>query len=95
MDAIEGDAINSYKDIKKVDVALVRKDKIIEYLNNIGLTESVIRETVDEMLNNAEQSRWVNGIKFSQLFIRENPINILLPRETYKKIADVYETMEF
>ena len=30
VDSIEGDAINSYKDIKKVDVALVRKDKIID-----------------------------------------------------------------
>lgn len=81
--------------IKDIDVALVKKENIINYLTTLGWTLDKlerkiqqIREQTNVNMGNIKQY----GCKFvySQQLI-EKPINILLPKQKYIELADVYQ----
>ena len=92
---IEGTHINDITSLKDIDVALVSKEKILIYLETLGwdvdkllVKDEKIRDGVDKKFGNIRE----NGCKFSysdRLF--EKPINILLPKETYFKIAEIHK----
>ena len=89
---IEGELIEKVDSFKEVEVALVSKEKIMIYLESLGwdvdkllIKDERIRDGIDDNLGDIRK----NGCKFSyseRLF--EKPINILLPKQAYIKIAD-------
>ena len=89
---IEGELIENVDSFKEVEVALVSKEKIMIYLESLGwdvdkllIKDERIRDGIDDNFGNIKE----NGCKFSyseRLF--EKPINILLPKQAYIKIAD-------
>lgn len=89
---IEGEHIENVDSFKEVEVALVSKEKIMIYLESLGwdvdkllIKDERIRDGIDDNLGDIRK----NGCKFSyseRLF--EKPINILLPKQAYIKIAD-------
>lgn len=89
---IEGELIENVDSFKEVEVALVSKEKIMVYLESLGwdvdkllIKDERIRDGIDDNLGDIRK----NGCKFSyseKLF--EKPINILLPKQAYIKIAD-------
>lgn len=89
---IEGELIENVDSFKEVEVALVSKEKIMIYLESLGwdvdkllIKDERIRDGIDDNLGDIKK----NGCKFSyseRLF--EKPINILLPKQAYIKIAD-------
>lgn len=91
---IDGELIESVDSFRDVDVALVSKEKIMLHLKGLGwdvdkllVKEGRIRDGIDKKFGDIKK----NGCKFSysdKLF--EKPINILLPKETYLKIADIH-----
>lgn len=94
---IEGELIENVNSFKEVEVALVSKEKIMIYLESLGwdvdkllIKDERIRDGIDDNLGDIRK----NGCKFSyseRLF--EKPINILLPKQAYIKIADEYKTI--
>ena len=89
---IESELIENVDSFKEVEVALVSKEKIMIYLESLGwdvdkllIKDERIRDGIDDNLGDIKK----NGCKFSyseRLF--EKPINILLPKQAYIKIAD-------
>lgn len=89
---IEGELIENVDSFKEIEVALVSKEKIMIYLESLGwdvdkllIKDERIRDGIDDNLGDIKK----NGCKFSyseRLF--EKPINILLPKQAYIKIAD-------
>lgn len=95
---IENTLIKDISSLKDVDVALVSKNKIMEHLESIGWTKEKLK-TKDNQIRNENDINFgdinTNGCKFSysnRLF--EKPINILLPKETYLNIADIYKNIK-
>jgi hypothetical protein len=87
-----GETIENEQSIKNVDVALVSRDSILNYLSSIGwnkdnlsLKDQQIRSNKNTYMGNIRK----NGCKFaySEQLI-EKPINILLPKEKYMEMAD-------
>lgn len=86
--------IKDISSIKDVDVALVSKESILEHLKTLGWTKEKLNEKQDRIrhgdtsLGNIK----INGCKFAySTHLYEQPINILLPKETYIELADVCE----
>ena len=95
---IENTLIRDISSLKDVDVALVSKNKIMEHLESIGWTKDKLK-TKDNQIRNENDTNFgninTNGCKFSysdRLF--EKPINILLPKETYINIAEIYKNIK-
>lgn len=92
---IEGELIENVDSFKEVEVALVSKENIMIYLESLGwdvdkllIKDERIRDGIDDNLGDIRK----NGCKFSyseRLF--EKPINILLPKQAYIKIADEHK----
>lgn len=95
---IEDTLIKDISSLKDIDVALVSKNKIMEHLESIGWTKDNLK-TKDNQIRNENDKKFgninTNGCKFSysdRLF--EKPINILLPKETYINIAEIYKNIK-
>ena len=95
---IENILIRDISSLKDIDVALVSKNKIMEHLESIGWTKDKLK-TKDNQIRNENDTNFgninTNGCKFSysdRLF--EKPINILLPKETYINIAEIYKNIK-
>lgn len=95
---IENILIRDISSLKDIDVALVSKNKIMEHLESIGWTKDNLK-TKDNKIRNENDTNFgninTNGCKFSysdRLF--EKPINILLPKETYINIAEIYKNIK-
>ena len=70
----------------------------MEHLESIGWTKDKLK-TKDNQIRNENDTNFgninTNGCKFSysdRLF--EKPINILLPKETYINIAEIYKNIK-
>lgn len=89
--------IQDITSVQDVDVALVKKEKIIEYLSSLGWTFEKLQNKIQEIrsqsnvdMGNIENYGWV--FKYSQQ-LKEMPINILLPKQKYIELADVYKNI--
>jgi hypothetical protein len=79
--------------IKDVDIALVSKESILNYLSSIGwnkdnlmIKDYQIRNEENTYMGNIRK----NGCKFAYSeHLYEKPINILLPKEKYMEIAEL------
>lgn len=92
IDSAINDVLSSSDDIVIMEAALVRKNKIIDYLSNIGWTLDKlflkckkIRENPYEECGNF----YKNEVKFSKSFqLKEKPINLLIKRSKLLEISD-------
>lgn len=81
-------------DILEAEVVVVRKEAINKYLESFGWTKERLRKQVNEISNDFKSwngTRQINGLKFNVagwLKDKEAPINILIERETYRKLSD-------
>jgi hypothetical protein len=92
------DTIKDITSLKDVDVALVSKESIINHLSSLGWTPERL-QTKDFQIRNHDKPYMGNilkkGCKFSySKQLKEQPINILLPKETYIELADVYKNIK-
>lgn len=91
IDKAKCDILASKEDIQELEIALVSKKSIIEYLKSIGWEipklikkSELIREDENEYCGNLYE----DGCKFvCSRFLYEKPVNVLLKRDTLKKIS--------
>lgn len=94
---LNNETIQDISSIKNIDVALVSKEKILKHLSSLGWTsERLIGK--DYQIRNCDKPYLgdikKNGCKFSfSKHLKEQPINILLPKETYLELADIYKNI--
>lgn len=85
---------NSKGDIEELEIVLVSRNQILDYLEELGWTasnlkikDSKIRNNEKEYLGNIRK----DGIKFSKSFqLVEKPINILIPKDILIKISKIH-----
>lgn len=85
---------NSKEDIEELEIALVSRNRILDYLEELGWTisnlkikDNKIRNNEKEYLGNIRR----DGIKFSKSFqLVEKPINILIPKDILIKISKIH-----
>jgi hypothetical protein len=95
---IDGELIENKDSFKDVDVALVSKEKIMFHLESLGwdvdklfLKDERIRDGIDTKLGDIKK----NGCKFVYSeHLREKPINVLLPKETYINISESHRRIQ-
>ena len=94
---LKHNAIYNINSIKNVDVALVEKEKILNYLSTIGWNKEKLKIKNNNIRNNPYE--YMGNIKkynckfsYSKQLI-EKPINILLPKETYIKLSEIYKNI--
>lgn len=91
IDKAKRDILSSKDDIQELEIALVKKKTIIEYLESIGWgvqqlikKSELIREEENEYCGNL----YKDECKFvCSRFLYEKPVNVLLKRDTLKKIS--------
>lgn len=99
-DKSKTDNILSYTDLTEVEVCLVKKAKIYEYLEKLGWTKkklvekcAIIRDTKggckmgDHKINGLKFSYSEKGLYTNKELV-EKPINLILKREIYRKLSD-------
>lgn len=90
--------IQDVSSINNIDVALVSKEKILNYLSSLGWTIEKLHEKDFQIRNDNNVNMGdieKNGCKFSySKQLKEQPINILLPKETYIKLAEIYKKIK-
>lgn len=103
-DSADSERPLSVSEIHKVEVALVKKSRIKEYLRETaGLDELIISAMNESIVNNPQTMEYalisensgkrkysISGVTVchsTQLY--EQPLNIILPRDVYRKIADL------
>lgn len=95
---LNNETIQDISSIKNIDVALVSKEKIINHLYSLGWDidklhkkDFQIRTKENPYMGNIKK----NGCKFSfSKHLKEQPINILLPKETYIELAEIYKNIK-
>lgn len=94
IDRTKSGDIESVDDILEAEIIVVRKDKINEYIESFGWTRERLKEQVNEIINEFDKwngTKTIDGLKFnvaSWLKGAEAPINILIDRETYRRLSD-------
>ena len=95
---LNNETIQDISSIKNIDVALVSKEKILNHLYSLGWDidnlhkkDFQIRNEENPYMGNIKK----NGCKFSfSKHLKEQPINILLPKETYIELAEIYKNIK-
>lgn len=86
------DDLTSSDDIVMMEVALVKRNKIIDYLSSIGWTLDKLFTKCKKIRNNPYEecgNFYKNEVKFSKSFqLRERPINLLIKRSKLIEISD-------
>ena len=94
---LKGEEIVDISSIKEVDVALVKKEKLYDYLETLGWSVDKLRiknKQIREQKNINMGDIRKYGCKFSYSEqLKEKPINILLPKKTYIELADIYKNI--
>ena len=92
LDKADKDTIHSIDDIKELELMIVSRDKIIEYLNGLGWTINKLKKKCIRLRTKSNEifgSIDRDGLKFAYSDrLVEKPINVLLNREIYRKICD-------
>lgn len=94
IDKAKTDKVTSKDDILEGEYMLVMKDDIKEYLQSIGWTDENLRKKCERIREGNDSnmgSYHENGCKFSfPQYLPEKPINILIKRNTYRKMKHTY-----
>lgn len=89
--------IQDITSVQNVDVALVKKAKIMQYLASIGWTFEKLQRKMYQIrhqndVNMGNIKEYGCKFSYSQQLI-EKPINILLPKSKYIELSDVYKNI--
>ena len=93
IDKAKNDILQNEDDIEDIELILIRKIKILEYLETLGWTKDKLIEKSNRIRINEDEncgSFKENGCKFvcsKQLF--EKPVNVLLLRENLRSLSDL------
>lgn len=91
------ETIQDISSIKNIDTALVSKEKILNHLSSLGWDIDKLHKKTFQIRN--EENPYMgnireNSCKFSfSKHLKEQPINILLPKETYIELAEIYKNI--
>ena len=91
--SIKNDTLNSIDDIELIEICIVAKSKIIDYLNSIGLTEEVLNEYNKDIRQNPNKEIGdlkKNGYKVTMANKPERSIGVVLPISTYQRLAEIH-----
>lgn len=92
IDKAKKDLLTSTDDIQQIQIALVKKEKIKEYLKSLGWSEERLILKSERIRNNPSEylgNIRYDGIKFSySKHLVEKPVNILISRDILVKISD-------
>lgn len=88
----EFNLFKSIDDLKKVEIALVKKDKIRKYLDDLGWNKENLLKKCERILENEHEnltSKDFPDIKFSfSKKLVEKPVNILIKRNKLLELSD-------
>jgi hypothetical protein len=96
---VENNELISADSIKDIDIAIVSKQKIKDYLLSIGWNDYNLGKKAHNIRYNNDKNFGVissNGCKFSYSVNnkREKPINVILSKDKYKELADVFQNIK-
>lgn len=98
IDKAKKDNVDSPSDVEKMEFALVRRDKIVGYLESLGWTKERLLQKTVNLRNNPREPRGDlerNGCRFNvspQLV--ENPVNVLIKRDKLIELSDLKGNFE-
>ena len=88
----EKNLLNSMDDLESVEIALVRKDRIQEYLDSLGWTKKNLKKKCEKIMKyDYEPLRCFEQpeVRFTySLKLVEKPVNILIQRKKLTEISD-------
>ena len=92
IDKAKLDIIESLDDVQNCQIALVDRLNIINYLKNLGWNATNLKKKMDRIRTNPNENLGTireNGVKFSKSFkLVEQPINVLITRQTLVELSD-------
>ena len=98
IDKAKKDVFTTIEDIEEIEFALIRKEKILNYLCDIGWNKQNLMYKVRKILNNENENLGnfkENKIKFSfSKHLVEKPINVLLKRNTLIQLSDLHKKIK-
>lgn len=93
IDKAKNTHLKSVDDIQEMEISLVKKDKIIEYLDKIGWNcDKLIKKSIKMRDNPNEYKGKVekDGCKFVYTdFLVEKPVNVLISRKKLMELSDL------
>lgn len=99
IDKADNDIIVSETDIKEIEVALVSKNKIIEYLESIGWNKINLYKKAEKIrLSDNEYKGNLNrdGCKFvCSRHLVEQPVNILISRKKLLTLSEITKKLNY
>lgn len=97
IDKADSNRLTHKSQLHSVEVALVRKEKIVEHLKRLGWDSAKILRKAERIWRNADEPQgniFVHGCKFvCSRKLPEQPVNIILPRKTYIELSDFHTTI--
>lgn len=92
IDKADYDILEDIDDIKEMEIALIDKQKLIDYLKSLGWDIKKLHIKADRMRKDVKEPQGdieMNGCKFvCSRKLAEKPVNVLVSREKLKEIAD-------
>ena len=87
--------IKSSEDFSAAEILLIAREKVIQLLEDNGLTEQSISRLVNEYRGQVSKGNnkfiLANGISLNfNLFLREKPINVVISKDLLKRYAAYY-----
>lgn len=92
------ETIQDISSIKNIDVALVSKEKILNHLYSLGWDKDKLHNKAFQIRNG--ENTYMGDIRENGYYfyfskhLNEQPINILLPKETYIDLAEIYKNIK-
>lgn len=92
IDKADYDFIEDIDDIKEVEIALIDKQQLLNYLKQLGWNINKLHTKAEKLRNNEKENCGninKHGCKFScSRYLPEQPVNVIVAREKLKEISD-------
>lgn len=92
IDKADYDLLEDVDDIKELEIALIDKQILVNYLQSLGWTVNKLHIKADRMRKNRNEPQGdinINGCRFvCSRKLAEKPVNVLVSREKLKELAD-------
>lgn len=98
IDKADYDILEDVDDIKELEIALIDKQVLVDYLQSLGWTVNKLHIKADRMRKNLNEPQGdinINGCRFvCSRKLAEKPVNVLVSREKLKELADYTNKFE-
>jgi hypothetical protein len=99
IDKADKDIISNENDIKQIEIALVLRENIINYLNGLGWDQNALNlkaEKIRQSQNEYPGDLKKYGCKFvCSRHLVEQPVNILIPRHVLISLSEINKMLNF